>query len=415
MNVGQVSIGQVSKRTNITSHTIWYYINIGLIVPIKRNERYNFREQDVEELLLIKKLRTFDFSLEQIHDILSIYRSPFLLSDRDLNEFIGLLKDKEDDISNEIERLKKTIKGINKIIDQAKQKTDVLLNSAGVDIMFLSLLSCPDCGSPLNLCDAFIQNNKINKGHLKCKCGYEAIIENGILSCDKSFVGQYRMKYSLLSQYDADSISIAQKAARVINTEINNLQLENKIILETNIDRFFYHLTYINELNPEALYIITDHSLEVINYYKKLFDKQNVQRNILFIASKEVKLPIKKASIDIWIDYYDSGIFAEKRKELLHLVLAQYFKTGTKIYGVNGFFQHEEPSYQQLLKAYPNGGYSEFADDNFSINLKKNSFNISKKQHIDYQIIYDKKAEIPYENIKADVTYYEAVYNKKET
>ncbi|MUL41756.1 MerR family transcriptional regulator [Streptomonospora sp. PA3] len=67
-----MQIGQVAQRTGLSLRTIRYYGEVGLVEPSARS-RGGFRlytEADVDRLLLIKRMKPLDFSLEETRDLL---------------------------------------------------------------------------------------------------------------------------------------------------------------------------------------------------------------------------------------------------------------------------------------------------------------------------------------------------------
>ncbi|AXK46530.1 MerR family transcriptional regulator [Brachybacterium saurashtrense] len=67
-------IGAVAERTELSLRTLRHYDEIGLVHPSERSEG-GFRlysEQDVERILLIRRMKPLDFSLEQMRELLDI-------------------------------------------------------------------------------------------------------------------------------------------------------------------------------------------------------------------------------------------------------------------------------------------------------------------------------------------------------
>lgn len=75
MGVEHMQIGEVAERTGLSLRTIRYYGEVGLVVPSARS-RGGFRlytESDVERLLLIKRMKPLEFSLEETRDLLGVF------------------------------------------------------------------------------------------------------------------------------------------------------------------------------------------------------------------------------------------------------------------------------------------------------------------------------------------------------
>ncbi|WP_046472510.1 MerR family transcriptional regulator [Allosalinactinospora lopnorensis] len=69
-----MQIGEVAERTGLSLRTIRYYGEVGLVEPSARS-RGGFRlytESDVERLLLIKRMKPLDFTLEETRELLEI-------------------------------------------------------------------------------------------------------------------------------------------------------------------------------------------------------------------------------------------------------------------------------------------------------------------------------------------------------
>jgi DNA-binding transcriptional MerR regulator len=67
-----MQIGEVATRVGLSLRTIRHYDELGLVVPSERSPG-GFRlytEADVERLMLVKTMRPFEFSLEQMRELL---------------------------------------------------------------------------------------------------------------------------------------------------------------------------------------------------------------------------------------------------------------------------------------------------------------------------------------------------------
>ena len=68
-----LTIGEFSKICKVTTRTLRHYDDINLIKPIKINEENNYRLYDVSQIrtiLLINRLKKYNFSLEEIKEVL---------------------------------------------------------------------------------------------------------------------------------------------------------------------------------------------------------------------------------------------------------------------------------------------------------------------------------------------------------
>ena len=71
-----MNIGQAAKASGVTTKMIRYYDEIGLVQPASRTDS-NYREYDarqINELRFIKRGRSLGFSMEEITQLLSLWR-----------------------------------------------------------------------------------------------------------------------------------------------------------------------------------------------------------------------------------------------------------------------------------------------------------------------------------------------------
>lgn len=96
-----MKINELSKLTAINTETIRMYRNLGFLHPEKlENGYYDYSMQDYASIIHLKKLRAFDFSLQDIHE------SEHLDS---LEEYLSLFKKVEIELHKEIESIQKKI------------------------------------------------------------------------------------------------------------------------------------------------------------------------------------------------------------------------------------------------------------------------------------------------------------------
>jgi DNA-binding transcriptional MerR regulator len=69
-----MQIGEVAERTGLSLRTIRHYEEVGLVVPSARTKG-GFRlytASDVDRLMVIRRMKPLDFSLEEMRDLLGI-------------------------------------------------------------------------------------------------------------------------------------------------------------------------------------------------------------------------------------------------------------------------------------------------------------------------------------------------------
>jgi len=70
-----MNIGTAAKQSGLTTKTVRYYANIGLIVPYQNpSSGYrDYSESDVAKLQFIGMARRFNFSIEECRELLALY------------------------------------------------------------------------------------------------------------------------------------------------------------------------------------------------------------------------------------------------------------------------------------------------------------------------------------------------------
>ncbi|WP_175408588.1 MerR family transcriptional regulator [Streptomyces sp. TRM64462] len=74
MSERHMRIGEVAERTGLSLRTIRHYEDVGLVTPSARSKG-GFRlytEADVERLMVIRRMKPLDFSLDEMRDLLQI-------------------------------------------------------------------------------------------------------------------------------------------------------------------------------------------------------------------------------------------------------------------------------------------------------------------------------------------------------
>ncbi len=70
----QMQIGEVAERTGLSLRTIRHYEDVGVVTPSARSKG-GFRlytESDVERLMVVRRMKPLDFSLEEMRELLGI-------------------------------------------------------------------------------------------------------------------------------------------------------------------------------------------------------------------------------------------------------------------------------------------------------------------------------------------------------
>lgn len=88
-----MKIGMFAREFHLPQHTIRYYVKLGLLIPEVRNHQYNFNEDCRADMKLIEGLKAMEFSLKEIHKILSLRRLSNFASPEDSGQLIRYMKE----------------------------------------------------------------------------------------------------------------------------------------------------------------------------------------------------------------------------------------------------------------------------------------------------------------------------------
>lgn len=352
-----MKIGQFSQHFKLSSETIRYYINKGLLVPATINDRYNFCDRDIEDMELLLKLKSFRFSISDIHKILSLKRLSNLDSPEELNDYINIVKAQKKVLQDEKAHLNKLINALQLEISTASGKhTGAIKRNSGVPLSFLPYLSCPQCQGNLSINNCNIERDQIISGGLNCACGFNATIQNGILIGQPGKVSIYdssdveRNCYRMMSP---SLITLMQKAYNWMLERLNKCDTKGKLILEDFVNNYCFCHSNFEFMDKDTYYIITDKYPEIVAVYKNLIDKLNLDVQVLYIAAASHLLPLKNNCVDIYIDFDASNEYAIFHNGYAADALTRYFNQSTYVLGAFFSLRQGGPSIRELHRQYP--------------------------------------------------------------
>ena len=132
-----LSIGEFSNICKVSTKTLRYYAEIGLILPNEINNENGYRYYSIEQLetmLFIKKLKSYNFSLEEIKIIL---KSEELKEEK----LYSYLIKKQREIHKQMKELNNTLEQINNDISNLKQGKSIMSYMEELDVKFVEVPS----------------------------------------------------------------------------------------------------------------------------------------------------------------------------------------------------------------------------------------------------------------------------------
>ncbi len=349
-------IGQVSKKYDISIDNLYYYINYGLLVPQRPKGQYNFDQQTLRDLELILELKAMNFSLKDIHKVLSLYRISGLVGEQDIEDLRSIYKTKLSHLKRELHHMEQNIEKLEDKIAELDAMLPGQSPNIGLPVSMLDLLCCPNCDGGFAMEDVTMDMKYIFHGKLKCSCGYTASIEDGILLTPNKNKDRYDapdIERKLYKDLPPSLISLFQRSYNWMVDKLGEMDLSGKVVMETYINAWFFMHNHQQYLDPKGKYIVVDKYPEMLKMYKDLMEQQGFGLDILFIADSSTNLPLKKGCVDLNIDYFAINEHNFYHHTFLYDELAPYFNEDTLKLGTYFYFDNGKKSMETLLREYP--------------------------------------------------------------
>ena len=337
-----MKIGKFSELNKISKDTIRYYMEFGLIFPNKKGAHFDFDERCQESLDEIIELKNLGFSLSEIKDILAylkigkltivekneLYKNIFINKQQNIIEKINHLTSIKDNLENYIS---------NKI----SAEYAVVKKKYGVPISFLENLRCPNCKSNLILNNGAISDNQVTEGSLTCHCGKEIEILDGILKVpSKKEIENYDPYIApddLIKNYventDSKYVENISKGLEWLYANIPFDKFSGKVIAEFGSGLGIFLRYFMDEIPDDSIYIAIDHDIERHIFLKSIVEEYGINKNIIFICSDFLELPIKENLIDVIIDYSGTTAYSFTNENFLLELIDNYLSNNCYLIG----------------------------------------------------------------------------------
>ena len=355
-----MKIGEAARKYGISVDTLRFYVKEGLLIPKsqERYSRYNFEQRDLEDLELILRMKEQQFSLQEIHAMLALRRTSNMVEPHTISQFKELYAQKKTELQEKIAELNRALESVEKEEGLLTAAVPEALISTGVPLRALSLLQCPHCGGRFKLENADLDARYVYRGTLRCSCGRELPISDGIIETGNLYTGAYDspdLKRELYTEVIGKFLSILHKGLDEVHRFLQKEARPGNVLMETHINSFFFAYNHLDSLPPDCIYIVTDRYPEMLREYKHLLESMGEERDFLFIADNSFDFPIRKGCVDILVNcmsdnefsLYDPGSYIEKMKP--------YLKETAKVAGTLLSFDGVTKSQRRIHEKYPEG------------------------------------------------------------
>ena len=393
-----MKIGEFAKKYHMNPSAVRYYIEKALLSPKRENGQYSFDQSCMEQMDRIMRYKKCRFSLEEI-EVLSYFEGTTNLKDEAiLQEFLQMYYEKAASIKQKIKELDAILQYIQQDIEHYQKKAETVQpqKSAYVSLEVLELLHCPLCQKRLSLKDADIESRGIFKGDLLCDCGYHAVISDGMVLCEGAaedtpfkVFDNVDSVLSITDDFSPAYRNLMEKGHLWMYQQISSGEKHFHTMM---MGPFSYNflLKHIKTLPEDCLYIIIDVSTKKLEKLKGYFGESN--RKIVYMAGKLEQIPIKKESIDVYIDDFSitNHIFTYNQNPIE--VIGTLIKPYGLLLGVRSDYTHAPQSLENFKKDHDGFNpelmkrkkiYRDFAKAGFKI-VEENNFGFPQGNQQDF-------------------------------
>lgn len=130
-----LSIGEFSNICKVSTKTLRYYAEIGLIMPVEINPENGYRYYSIEQLetmLFINRLKSYKFSLEEIKTILESQES------MDEKLYLALTK-KRKEMEKQLQDIKRNLDQLNDDISNLKKGKSMMSYLEDIDVRLVEV------------------------------------------------------------------------------------------------------------------------------------------------------------------------------------------------------------------------------------------------------------------------------------
>lgn len=377
-----MKIGEVAKEYGLSVDTVNYYVSLGLLVPQRRGSQRVFDERTRRDIEMILELREMEFSLHEIHRVLSLRRVSSFASGEDLKELCSICEEKKNHCLRERDRLSGIAARLDARIAELRRMAASPNAGSGVPLSMLDLLCCPLCGGALRISGADMDSRSVFSGSFKCACGYRADIKDGVLltpNKNRDLYDKPDTEREMYKNLPPHLISLFQSSYNWMTERLARIDMRGRTAIETHANAWFFMHNHQEYLDPRGKYIVVDKYPETLLMYKKLIERQAFGRDILYIADSSVNLPLKPGCVNLNIDFFAVNEHNFYSEAFLLADLKKYFAPGAAALGTYFYFDAGAVSMKRLLSEYPSCSANNFNLSYFEGELARSGFVVRER------------------------------------
>jgi len=314
-------IGEFAKKFDVSIDTIRHYMDLGLIIPTKSGAQYSFDDECIFEMENIVELKKLGFTLTEIKSYQFYMRISKLKPMQNDIFFMDFIKSKKNEILKEIDELSEKEKLLSQKLDS--HSIEVTKRTIGIPLNIIDIFACPLCKKDLVLNSTEIINNQVMSGTLDCSCGESLSIHQGII-CEEG------KAIDLTQEEEEESKMFFVDYVNKTNTEYFNAIHSNFewIKKKTDYSKFsgiacevgsgvgLFLRNIYDSLPDDMVYICVDNNHQINLFLKQILELDGSNKNVIFITSDMLSIPLKDGSIDVLIDAYGTTNYISENESM---------------------------------------------------------------------------------------------------
>ena len=356
-----MKISAIAERTHLSPSTIRFYINQGLIFPEKINNQYHFSEKEIQLLSLINMWKEMGFSLKEIAHLSALKQNSNWVEAEDFSYYYEIIENRKTELQSELRETKRRLNLVNNELQALHNNEFHHLQISthkphGLPISCLNLLTCPMCGSPLQLKGAKIDYQFVYSGTLFCTCKYQASIHHGIIRCGQFSDHMLEEPDVYLSKNKRISNELSSLMQRTSNWLFSYLNLSTnrpQVIMETRLNAYFFLYPHLKKISSGSTIILTDRFYEIVTLYKQYIERLDLDLNIIYIVNEDNHLPIKTSSVDTLIDFGSTNNYNLYESEFYLPQFSSLLNDSGRVLGAFFSLEHTSKSVSALFHMFP--------------------------------------------------------------
>lgn len=121
-------ISELSKEFDITTRTIRFYEQQGLISPTRNGQTRIYSEKDRVRLMLTLRGKRLGFSLAETKELFDLYDTTLEGDEKQLNLILGILSEKRAELNQQLQDIQRVQTELNLVQDRCQKALDEVLN-----------------------------------------------------------------------------------------------------------------------------------------------------------------------------------------------------------------------------------------------------------------------------------------------